>query len=325
MVEEKIITKEYLKKVDKEIEMIPLTFDIVFKAVFERNLNILKRFLISIFELKLKPDDTKIELSNTELLKENVKEYQKRVDIIAILNDTIFIEIEINRGSFNNVKLRNNLYFDKLYSTLLETGENPNILPNIYLYQLNLNIEDKSITYGEDIIVWYSLVTKDIFIKTKRIVLEYLEFFRRMYYTNFESLTDTQIWLASLTANNFTELNEMLSHILTDEERTKLLKEAIRMSRLNFNLHEWEKEKMDELVKAETARINKEDKEKAIEESFMQGIEQGIEKGIEKGIEQGIKDTITNMLKKKMNLQDISDITGKTVDEIKEIANFIKE
>ena len=182
---------------------------------------------------------------------------------------------------------------------------------------------DKSITYGEDIIVWYSLVTKEIFIKNKYMVLKYLEFYRNVYYTNLESLSDNQIWLAALTATNFVELNEMLSHILTDEERTKLLKEAIRMSRLNFNLHEWEREKMDELVKAETERINKEDKEKAVEEGFRQGIEQGIVQGIEQGIEQGteqaINDTIISMNKNNITIDIISNVTGKSIDEIKRI------
>ena len=42
MVGERIIDKEYLKKVDKDVKMIPLTFDVVLKGVFERNRDLLK-------------------------------------------------------------------------------------------------------------------------------------------------------------------------------------------------------------------------------------------------------------------------------------------
>ena len=47
MVDERFINEEYLLKVDKKVKMIPLTLDVVFKGVFERNPDILKRFLIS--------------------------------------------------------------------------------------------------------------------------------------------------------------------------------------------------------------------------------------------------------------------------------------
>lgn len=175
MIKEKYIDDKYLKKVDKNIEMIPLTFDIVFKGVFERNKDILKKFLINTLDLKLDIDSAKIEILNNELIKENVLEYQKRVDILVVLNDTIYIDIEINRSNFEKVKKRNSLYCDKLYSMLLDMGDKTTKLNDIYLYQLNLNTKDLSITYGEDIIVSYSLVTKSIYIKNKYTYLKYCE------------------------------------------------------------------------------------------------------------------------------------------------------
>ena len=218
-------------------------------GVFERNLELLKSFLISTLELKLDVDSTKIEISNNELLKENVKEYQKRVDILVILNDTIFIDFEINRSSFEKVKLRNSLYCDKLYSVLLEMGDKTTKLKDIYLYQLNLNTMDKSITYGEDKIVSFSLVTKNIFIKNKFMILKYLEFYRELYYTNVNNLSESEIWLASLTSKNFTELNEILTHILDAKDRNKLISEAIRMSKINFSLANWETDKINDLMR----------------------------------------------------------------------------
>ena len=83
MVGEKILDKEYLKKVDMEVKMIPLTFDVVLKGVFERNRDLLKKFVISVLKLEIDESDTDIEIIKNELLKENIKEYQKRVDILV--------------------------------------------------------------------------------------------------------------------------------------------------------------------------------------------------------------------------------------------------
>ena len=69
MVEPKIITKEYLKEVDEALEMIPLTFDVVLKAVFVRNLDLLKKFIIDVLNLDIDPDKAKIRLSNNKVVR----------------------------------------------------------------------------------------------------------------------------------------------------------------------------------------------------------------------------------------------------------------
>ena len=298
MVEEKILDKEYLMKVDMDLKMIPLTFDVVLKGVFERNQDLLKRFIISVLKLEIDLSNTDIEITKNELLKENVKEYQKRVDILVILNDKIYVDIEINRSSFEKSKFRNSLYCDKLYTTLLETGEKASELKNFYLYQLNLNTEDKSTPYGEDMIVMYSTTTKEIFIDNKIMILKYLEFYRKLYYTNVDKLKEDEIWLAALTARNFTELNKMLAHILNDVDRSRFVKEAIRMSKSKINLAEWEAEKLNEMAreKAHTRALNE-------------------------GVKKGINDTIINMIKNDIPIETIKKVTGKTIEEIELLKN----
>lgn len=46
-------------------------------------------------------------------------------------------------------------------------------LEDKYFCQLNLNTEDKSIDYGEDIIVRYSLTKKSIYLDQDKIVLKF--------------------------------------------------------------------------------------------------------------------------------------------------------
>lgn len=120
-----------------------------------------------------------------------------------------------------------------------------------------------------------------------------------------EILNESEIWLASLPAKSFSELNEMLSHILPDQDRNKLIREVIRMSKDYFSIHEWEKEKCEELVRLESKRIDRQE-------------------GIKQGIELGKEETILLMLKNNMNLDLISKVTNKTIPEIKEIKKAIE-
>ena len=56
---------------------------------------------------------------------------------------------------------------------LLESGEKVIDLEDKYFCQLNLNAEDKSIDYGEDIIVRYNLTKKSIYLDQDKIVLKF--------------------------------------------------------------------------------------------------------------------------------------------------------
>lgn len=84
------------------------------------------------------------------------------------------------------------------------------------------------------------------------------------------------------------------------------------MNNWNFSLQEWEKEKLDELVRQESERVDREEREEEIQ------------KGIKKGVEQNTKDIIKNMLLNDFDLKAISKISGKTVEEIKQIKQNLK-
>ena len=64
-------------------------------------------------------------------------------------------------------------------------------------------------------------------------------------------------------------------------------------------------------------------KKEGMEIGFQQGIEKGIEQGIEKGIERGeinkAKDIALNLKNMNMSNEDISRITGLSIDEINKL------
>ena len=295
-----------VKEIDEKVRLIALTYDFMFKSVFGKNLEILKEFLDDLLHLEYELEELDIRILNNELPKEIYSEYQKRIDVNIVLNDNIFVEIEINREDFSLVKYRNKMYADKVSSMMLESGDNYKKLEDIYFYQLNLNTENKSESIGEHKIVSYDLTTNEVFIDNQQIILKYLEFYYRLYYNEPKKRTKDVIWLAALSAKNFTELYQMLKQVLLEKELNKFMKDVINMSLEDFNLPEWQRDKFDALLAQEKEEL---------------AIERGLAKGIEQGIEQNTLKTIQMMLKKNMSIADIAEITEKSIEEVEKIAN----
>ena len=77
---------------------------------------------------------------------------------------------------------------------------------------------------------------------------------------------------------------------------------------------------MDE---AEALREDDKIRRSIYKEGISIGKEQGISIGKEEGIEQGILTTIKNMIKNSASYEFISKVTGKSINEIKELAKDI--
>ena len=115
MVTKSFLTRDDLVKLDKELKLVPLTFDKMFKSVFTYDLDIFKEFLILETNLDLDIESTNISLLNNELPKGIIKEYQKTIDIYVSLNDNTRIDVELNNASYNDLlSIRNSLYESKL-------------------------------------------------------------------------------------------------------------------------------------------------------------------------------------------------------------------
>ena len=171
------ITKEYLLKLDEKLDMIPLSYDLVFKNVFKLNLNLLVDLLNASLKMEISKDD-KIRILDSELPIINKNERKKMVDIIVSINDKIFIDIEMNRSKFEYVMERNFNYLDKIATIIFEKGKSIKEINNI---QLNLNISPFEEDL-EDIIVPYGLLTQKVYPSNKRIFLKSLELYSKLYY-----------------------------------------------------------------------------------------------------------------------------------------------
>lgn len=316
---DKYLTRDDLVKLDKEFAIVPLTSDCMFKAMFTYDLDILKEFLILETGLDLNPNETEITLLSNELPKRNFKEYKKTIDIYVSLNDKININIELNNSDFNDYLIvRNELYVSKLFTLMFKSGDKPIDFLNKKLIQLNLNTENISLNYGEDIILPYGIKTGKIYPQNKETILKYLAYYKNLYYNLDGKLKKADLWLVAILSENLVELYDLLETLLTNEKRDKFIRKVIEMSKNKFILSEYEKEQLDELK--EIARL-KNAEDKGIQEGIREGIEQGIEQGIQEGVLKNQKEIVLNMYKEKIELDIISKVTKLTLKEIDEIIN----
>lgn len=110
---------------------------------------------------------------------------------------------------------------------------------------------------------------------------------------------------------------------LYDEKKAQILMEEVIV--LNSNdalLHEWEKEKF---IAYETYCATMDATKEALAKGMEKGIEQGIEQGIERGMENESNEIIKNMLSKNMDINLISEVTNKSVEEIKKIEEKMQQ
>ena len=202
---------------------------------------------------------------------------------------------------------------------LPESNEDFKAITSKKLYQLNLNAYPFEKVL-DDIIVLYGLKTHKIYSSDECMVVKSLERYRDLYYNKGNKEKDViwltiltsnkgnkekdVIWLTILTSRTFTELYELLGQVLSKDKVKKLMEAAISMSKDGFILHEWQKDKFDALVKYNE-----------IEDAKKEGKALGKAEGIkEKTIE-----IARNLLKKKMSIKDISEITGLTEKDIQNL------
>jgi len=114
------------------------------------------------------------------------------------------------------------------------------------------------------------------------------------------------MWLVVFSSRNFKELYNTLNYVVKDSIRDKLIRDVIDMFSDGFRLCDWEKEKLVELVRQTELDYAREDAKL---------------EGRKEGIQETIINTIKSMLSKNFSFKVISEITGKSIEEIKEIQN----
>ena len=116
-------TKKKLSKLDKELEMISLYFDQMFKAIMMKNSEVFKRFLIDTLRLNIDYGKSEIIFLNNEFPKNMNMEKGKVIDIHVRIDNKFTIDCEMNYYYDDEVMVKSSLYMDKFRGSFIEVNE----------------------------------------------------------------------------------------------------------------------------------------------------------------------------------------------------------
>lgn len=281
-----------------------LKADPVFKNVFYRDDNLLKRFLSDI--LSIFYDDVhidKVKVLNTELTKDRLYIKNKVVDILVDIGSKV-LNIEVN-VRYDNYRIYRNFFY--LASSTIESMKKDKKFVDVKEHvQFNFNFQ-KGKRKGYKISQYGDLSTGEItipFMKTIDIDVDYY-----MYK-----------WYNSGKSKEYYEQFKSIIMFGFNEEEIKTLEDSdCYMKKIK-----------DDVIKLNgdpnfyQAMTDDEDREMIENSIFISGKQEGIGQGIEQGIEQGSKDAkigiVKNMKTANYKIEDIAKITGLSVDEINSIS-----
>ena len=271
--------------------------DRAFKEVFlnPNNSDLLKALLE--FILKIKID--KLEIKKTELLSGNVNIKDKRVDAIVHTGNKK-IEIEINSQNKDYLHTRSTAYICNIYQSNASVGDT---------YNEDTDIIQVNLTWGlgrnNDEMKIYKIMNEkgELYVKNFIIYEINMDYYDKIWYSKNED---------EIKKNQYMIMLDLDKKELKSMPKDKIVDKYITNVTIVNDDPEFQKYMSEE-----------EDKKKIqnslLSEAKEEGISQGIEQGYTSGINDGIKQTAKNMLNKNMPLEDISDITGLSIEEINEL------
>ena len=267
--------------------------DRAFKEVFLKpdNSDLLKALLE--FILKIKID--KLEIKKTELLSGNVNIKDKRVDAIVHTGNKK-IEIEINSQNKDYLHTRSTAYICNIYQSNASVGDT---------YNEDTDIIQVNLTWGlgrnNDEMKIYKIMNEksELYVKNFIIYEINMDYYDKIWYSKNEE---------EIKKNQYMIMLDLDKKELKNMPKDKIVDKYITNVTIVNDDPEFQKYMSEE-----------EDKKKIQNSLLSEAKEEGMEQGYTSGINDGIKQTAKNMLNKNMPLEDISDITGLSIEEINEL------
>ena len=270
--------------------------DIVFHALFSRGKErITKAFLEDILKIKI----DKLELDkNTELLNDNIKDKNGRLDLRAVINGNIDCDIEVQLVSHEKMLERFVYYWAKMYTANLQIGQPYKELRKV----ISIIIVDDEIEEFKDIkqshTRWQIREDKN----KEKILTPYFQvdiIELRKAIKEYETNTSDEVlqWMKFLDNPE----SEGVNKIMEDNKDIKKAKDELDLISRDDTLR-W---------LALRSEITRMDNEQLLHEAKRDGTKEGIK--------QGKIEIAKKLLVKGLSLEEIVEITGLTKEEIKNI------
>ena len=279
--------------------------DRAFKEVFlnPNNSDLLKALLE--FILKIKID--KLEIKKTELLSGNVNIKDKRVDAIVHTGNKK-IEIEINSQNKDYLHTRSTAYICNIYQSNASVGDT---------YNEDTDIIQVNLTWGlgrnNDEMKIYKIMNEkgELYVKNFIIYEINMDYYDKIWYSKNEEEIKKNQYMIMLDLDK-KELKNMPKDKIVDKYITNVTIVNDDPEFQKYMSEEEDKKKIQNSLLSEA-------KEEGISQGISQGYTSGINDGISKGENKKSIEIAKNMLKKNMSIEDISDITGLSIEEINKL------
>ena len=283
--------------------------DFIFKKLFgsEGNESITKELIETIIGQKIK----KLKFKNPYLLREAKEDKEEILDVKVELDNNVLCDIEIQVGNYHDVDKRILDYWAKMYRTSIEKGkEYINMKKTIVIFIAAYDIDN--LRGIEEYKTRWKILEEKLKIELTDIFeVDIIELSKAEKYfkSNRKEMKDNQKWISFLINPKNVEGENM-------KDVSKEMKKAYEIWQ-NMNLTEEEREV------AERRYLDLAALEYAKEYEYKQGKAEGKAEGKVEGIAEGKikeqKEIAKEMLKRKMPIELISEITKLPKEEIEKL------
>ena len=263
-------------------EVIPGTFDAVFKAVLTEEKEVLAEIIELVIGIPKEEVMKNGVIINSEYVRENIIETDKKSDLLISIGDNV-IKLEMDRRYYSGSNKKNNKYIHKIV--------------NHYNPKNTVQICFTSYKEGEELKGEKKSIRKYMFQDSDGNVEDYglekykidLEYIENKYYNNDELTRREKIFL------------------MFKESNREKLKEISKGDKIMDKIYK----RLDKLSEDEALSLLYDEKEREEEKKQAE-----IEYAEEHGLNKGIKQTAKNMLERNMNIDVVAEITGLSLEEV---------
>ena len=285
--------------------------DFIFKMIFgsEENKSILISLLNSI--LKERPYIKDVKLENNEISKIFKDSKSSRLDILAVDDNGIKYDIEMQCRKTKDIPNRAVYYASKLFTKDLKENDDYNKSRVISIWIFAENVTNRKSAISEALMTFQKNKDDDYEILTDNIRIIYLEL--RKYLINSYNYNDKLTkWVDFLT--NPIKLDR---NTVEDKDIGKAIKTLDYIS-----TNDEERLIIDKIIEGRNDFYSA--KNIAREEGREEGLKEGKEEGLKEGEKKGKIEIAKNMLKEGLDVNLISKLSGLSVKEIEEL-NILKD
>ena len=278
-----------------------ICYDSVFKALFMDEVNILTKMVSDITGMDYEILENNITLETNELPVNSLKEKVKKCDFILRIDKNKILNIELNASYYTGLLIKNLAYLCNIFSRVTKKSDKYD--ENLNVIQLNLNCYEKN--KAKDVLEEYKLQN----IKTHEIYSENISILsldivkcHDIYYNddNKEKLPEFIKWGTFIYNRNYDMIPSILNGLISERQVKKIMDKIDKLTNDSLFMSELEKEEW--AVWEENSKL-----------AYAK------DEGISQGIEQNTKEMILSMIKNKIDIETISKITNKTIEEINQI------